>query len=93
MKKDVLIYVKGMQEYSVSSFENSSIEFFIEGKFYKKGESYFVMYKESELIGFVGMIIIFKIQFDFIILICWGDVILIFVFESGKRYILIYIID
>jgi len=40
MKKDVLIYVKGTQEYPVSSFENS-IEFFTEGKFYKKGRKLF----------------------------------------------------
>lgn len=93
MKKDVLIYVKGTQEYPVSSFENSSIEFFTEGKFYKKGESYFVTYKESELTGLAGTTTTFKIQPDLITLIRWGDVTSTFVFEPGKRHISTYVTD
>lgn len=92
MKKDVLIYVKGTQEYPVSSFENS-IEFFTEGKFYKKGDSYFVTYKESELTGLEGTTTTFKIQPDLITLIRWGDVTSTFIFEPGKRHISTYITD
>lgn len=92
MKKDVLIYVRGSQEYPITSHENS-IEFFTEGKFYKKGESYFVTYKESELTGLAGTTTTFKIQPDHITLIRWGDVTSTFVFEPGKRHISTYITD
>lgn len=92
MKKDVLIFVKGTQEYPVSNFENS-IEFFTEGKFYKKGESFYVTYKESELTGFEGTTTTFKIQPNHITLIRYGDVTSTLIFEPGKRHISTYITE
>lgn len=89
MKKDVLIFLKGTQEYPLIEYENS-IEFFTEGKFYKKGESYFVTYKESELTGLDKTTTTFKIQPNLVTLIRYGDVTSTLIFEQGKRHLSTY---
>jgi len=89
MKKDVLIILKGTQEYPNIEYENS-IEFLTEGKFYKKGEIYYVTYKESELTGLDGTTTTFKIQPDIITLHRFGEVSSTLYFEQGKRHISTY---
>jgi len=89
MKKDVLITLKGSQEYIPFEMENK-IEFFTEGKYYKKGEAYFLTYKESEITGFKGTTTTFRIQPNLLTLIRFGGVNSSLVFEEGKRHMSVY---
>ncbi|MEG0571024.1 MAG: DUF1934 domain-containing protein [Oscillospiraceae bacterium] len=59
MKKEVLIKIKGIQ---VIDGEKSTTELFTLGNMYKKNDSYFLSYKESETTGFEGCNTILKIE-------------------------------
>ncbi|MEZ0536988.1 DUF1934 domain-containing protein [Caldicellulosiruptoraceae bacterium PP1] len=92
MKQDALIKVTGTQEYPLMDYQNK-IEFFTEGKYYKKGKTYYITYKESELTGLNGTTTTFKIQNDFVTLIRFGDISSTLVFEPGKRHVSMYSTD
>ena len=47
MNKNVIISVRGTQ--AAANHETSEMELVTEGKYYKKGNAYYVTYKESEV--------------------------------------------
>lgn len=51
MKKDVLINIKGIQS---ANGESDVTELFTQGLLYRKRESYYITYEESETTGFAG---------------------------------------
>ena len=53
MNKKCIISIKGLQTY-VSGEDDSDIELFTEGEFYKADGVYFCEYKESEITGLSG---------------------------------------
>lgn len=59
MKKEVLITIKGIQ--TVEN-EKDTTELFTQGNFYKKDNSYYITYDESETTGYEGCTTTLKIE-------------------------------
>lgn len=51
MKKDVLINIKGVYD---TEDDRDVVEIFTTGTYYKKGDSYFISYNDTEATGFKG---------------------------------------
>lgn len=86
MNKNVIISVKGSQ--SVDKKDVNQLELVTEGRYYKKGNTYYVTYKESDLTGMEGTTTTLKIAKDGkVTLIRFGKVNSQFVFEQGQRHI------
>jgi uncharacterized beta-barrel protein YwiB (DUF1934 family) len=86
MNKNVIISVKGNQ--AMDREESNIMELVTEGKYYKKGNSYYVTYKESDLTGMEGTTTTLKICEDGkVTLMRFGTVNSQFVFEQGQRHI------
>jgi uncharacterized beta-barrel protein YwiB (DUF1934 family) len=86
MNKNVIISVKGNQ--SMDKEDSNIMELVTEGKYYKKGNSYYVTYKESDLTGMDGTTTTLKICNDGkVTLIRFGTVNSQFVFEQGQRHV------
>ncbi len=82
MNKNVLITVKGNQQYSDDS---DSIELITEGKYYKKGDNYFITYKETELTGMEGTTTTLKVSEDKVTLMRFGTNNSQLIFEKGEK--------
>lgn len=86
MNKNVIISVKGTQ--TAESQDENKLELVTEGKYYKKGSTYYVSYKESDLTGMEGTTTTLKICDDGkVTLMRFGTVNSQFVFEKGQRHI------
>ena len=90
MKKDVIISLVGTQE---ADGDKDKIELITEGNFYKKGDDYYVTYKESELTGMEGSHT--QVRFEranpgLVTMMRNGSVNTILVFEAHKRHICTY---
>jgi len=59
MKKDVLINIKSIHN---SEDDHDVIELFTTGQYYKSGESYYIIYDESEATGFEGSTTTLKVE-------------------------------
>ncbi|MBN2851220.1 MAG: DUF1934 domain-containing protein [Clostridia bacterium] len=83
--KDVIISLKGYSDHE------QKLEFVTEGKYYKKGNQYFITYNESEMTGMDGTTTTLKVSDQVVSLIRFGAVNSNFVFQEGKvntsRYI------
>lgn len=88
MKKDVIISVKGSQ-ISEDSDENV-MELITEGKYYKKGDTYFITYKESEVTGMKGTTTTLKVADNMVTLMRFGSVNSQFVFQRGQKHVSYY---
>ncbi|MCX8129080.1 MAG: DUF1934 domain-containing protein [Clostridia bacterium] len=88
MNKNVIISVKGTQT-SVNQ-DVSELELLTEGKYYKKGSSYFVTYKESEVTGMEGTTTTLKISEGRVTLMRFGAVNTQFIFERGQKHVSYY---
>lgn len=89
MNKNVIISVKGTQAYE--NQEVNELELVTEGKYYKKGDTYYVTYKESEVTGMVGTTTTLKVSDDGIVtLLRFGQVNTQFVFEKGQKHMCYY---
>lgn len=88
MKKDVIISVKGSQ-ISDDSDENV-MELITEGKYYKKGDTYFITYKESEVTGMKGTTTTLKVAGNTVTLMRFGSVNSQFVFQRGQKHVSYY---
>ena len=60
MKKDVTINIRGV--YSYENEESDVIEMFTTGEYYRKGDSYYISYLESEATGFDGARTTLKVE-------------------------------
>jgi uncharacterized beta-barrel protein YwiB (DUF1934 family) len=88
VKKDVIISVKGSQ-ISEDSDENV-MELITEGKYYKKGDTYFITYKESEVTGMKGTTTTLKVADNMVTLMRFGSVNSQFVFQRGQKHVSYY---
>ncbi|MGI6778519.1 MAG: DUF1934 domain-containing protein [Acetivibrionales bacterium] len=88
MNKDVIISVKGSQ--TAENQQDDILELVTEGKYYKKGETYYVSYNESEVTGMEGTTTTLKVDGDIVTLIRFGAVNSQFVFQKGQRHICHY---
>ncbi len=87
MNKNVLISVKGNQQYSDDS---DSIELITEGKYYKKGDNYFITYKETEITGMEGTTTTLKVGKDKVTLMRFGENNSQLIFEKGQKHLCHY---
>ncbi|MBP5427458.1 MAG: DUF1934 domain-containing protein [Clostridiales bacterium] len=86
MNKDVIISVRGIQT-SPNDKEANQMELVTEGKYYKKGNSYYITYKESKVTGMEGTTTMVKVCEDGLVtLIRFGTVNTQFMFKEGKKY-------
>jgi len=87
MNKNVIISVKGRQNHGG---EENSIELVTEGKYYKKGDHYFVTYKETEITGMEGTTTTLKIEDNKVTLMRFGENNSQLVFEKGQKHLCYY---
>ncbi len=88
MNKNVIISVKGTQ--SSEGSDTSRLELVTEGKYYKKGDSYYVTYKESEVTGMEGTTTTLKVSGGTVTLMRFGSVNSQFIFEEGQKHVSYY---
>jgi len=79
MQKDVLISLKGFNG------KEKQLEFITLGKYYKKGEYYYVTYDGTKMIGMEGTTTTLKVENNKVSLIREGLVNSNFIFEEGKE--------
>lgn len=88
MQKSVIISVKGTQ--SNEHTDPNVIELVTEGKYYKKGNIYYVTYKESEVTGMEGTTTTLKIDDGIVTLMRFGAVNSQFIFQQGQKHLSYY---
>lgn len=88
MKKDVIITIRGLQNFEDA--DNDSIELVTSGRFYEKGGSYYVSYKESELTGLGDTTTTVKIEDDKVTVMRFGELQTHMIFEEGQKHISYY---
>ncbi|MGB9780224.1 DUF1934 domain-containing protein [Caldanaerobacter sp.] len=82
--KKAIISVKGMQRNDID--EVDTIELITEGSFYIKGDTFYVVYEESELSGMDGTTTTLKITRDKVTLLRFGTNKSKMIFEKNKRH-------
>jgi uncharacterized beta-barrel protein YwiB (DUF1934 family) len=88
MNKNVIISVKGVQASPDQDF--SEIELITEGKYYKKGDTYYITYKESQMTGMEGTTTTLKVDDGIVTLMRFGLVNTQFIFEQGQKHVSYY---
>ncbi len=88
MKKDVLITIKGLQNYEDQ--DEDTIELVTNGTYYKKDEDYYIVYKESEITGLGSTTTTVKIEPNRVTVIRFGDTQSHMIFEEGEKHISYY---
>ena len=88
MKKDVIITIKGLQNYDEAG--DDSIELVTSGRYYEKNGNYYVSYKESELTGLGETTTTLKIEPNKVTVMRFGDLETHMVFEAGQKHISYY---
>ncbi len=81
--KKVLVSVKGQSGLG----DEGLMELITEGKLYKKGNAFYVSYKETGMTGMEGTTTTLKIEENRVTLIRHGTVSSTFVFEEGRKNI------
>jgi len=84
INKNVIISVKGLQA-SIDQ-EINEIELVTEGKYYRKGDTYYISYKESQVTGMEGTTTTLKVVDGIVTLLRFGLVNTQFVFELGRKH-------
>jgi len=85
MNKNVIISLKGNQ--TIANQDSSKMELVTEGKYYKKGNTYYITYKESEVTGMSGTTTTLKISDGVVTLMRFGSVNSQMVFQEGQKHI------
>lgn len=88
MTKDVMISIRGLQEYE--GIDNDSIEFVTRGTLTSIKDGYNLTYAESELTGMEGTVTSFDIIQNRVVLTRTGPVCSEMVFEAGRRHLSLY---
>ncbi|QNU66638.1 DUF1934 domain-containing protein [Ruminiclostridium herbifermentans] len=88
MSKDVIINVKGTQ--IDTSSDTNTLELITEGKYYQKGNNYYITYKESEVTGMLGTTTTLKVGDGVVTLMRFGKVNSQFVFQKGQKHVSSY---
>ena len=88
MKKDVIISIRGLQEQDGEA--GDPITLVTPGRFYRKNDSYYISYEESELTGLAGTRTTLRVKPDYVKLVRTGLYPSELVFELGKRHLSLY---
>lgn len=88
MKKNVLISIQGLQNYS--GMDSDNMELVTEGQLESDGDTLRLSYEESELTGMEGTTTLFHVEPEKVTLLRMGTVSSEMVFERGKRHMSIY---
>lgn len=88
MHKDVIISVKGSQVSPDN--EASTLELVTEGRYYRKGDTYYVSYKESEVTGMEGTTTTLKVSNGIVTLMRFGTINSQFIFQEGQKHVSYY---
>lgn len=88
MKKDVIITIRGLQQYEDSDADR--IELVTEGRFYRKGETYYATYRESALTGLGDTTTTMKFEPNRVTVVRFGDTHTHLVFEEGQKHLSYY---
>ena len=91
MKKDVIISIRGLQEQDGES--GDPITLVTPGRYYRKNDSYYISYEESELTGLAGTRTTLRVKPDFVKLVRTGLYPSELQFELGKRHMSLYHTD
>lgn len=84
MGQDVTIRIKSTQ--TDTAGEQSVIEFFTLGRYYKKNDTYYLMYEESEISGLEGSTTTLKVRPRDVTLIRMGKAAMQHRFREGQRH-------
>ena len=89
MEKDVVISIKGMQQYEDT--DPDTIELVTQGRLQREGESYTLSYQESEVTGLgVGTLTTIQVDGGQVTLMRAGEVNAQMVFQEGRRHLSMY---
>lgn len=88
MNKSVIISVKGTQ--TAVNKDTNILELVTEGKYYKKGNTYYITYRESEVTGMEGTTTTLKVTEGVVTLMRFGSVNSQLVFERGQKHVSYY---
>ena len=88
MEKDVVISIKGMQQYVDS--DPDTIELVTAGRLHREGESYTLSYQESELTGLEGTMTTIQVEGEQVTLMRVGEFNAQMVFQEGRRHMSMY---
>ena len=88
MEKDVVISIKGMQQYVDS--DPDTIELVTAGRLHREGESYTLSYQESELTGLDGTLTTIQVEGEQVTLMRVGEFNAQMVFQEGRRHMSMY---
>ena len=88
MKKDVTISIRGLQEQDGEA--GDPITLVTPGRYYRKNDSYYISYEESELTGLAGTRTTLRVKPDFVKLVRTGLYPSELQFELGKRHMSLY---
>ena len=88
MEKDVVISIKGMQQYEDA--DPDTIELVTEGRLQKEGESYTLSYQESEVTGLEGTLTTIQVEGEQVTLMRMGEFNAQMVFQEGRRHLSMY---
>ena len=88
MEKDVVISIKGMQNYEGE--ESDTIELVTEGRLTRDEGGYTLSYQESELTGLEGTLTTFQIEPERVTLLRVGEYTSQMVFQEGRRHMSMY---
>lgn len=91
MKKDVIISIRGLQEQDGET--GDPITLVTPGRYYRKNDSYYISYEESELTGLAGTRTTLRIKPDYVKLVRTGLYPSELLFELGKRHMSLYHTD
>ena len=88
MKKDVIISIRGLQEQDGEA--GDPLTLVTPGRYYRKNDSYYISYEESELTGLAGTRTTLRVKPDFVKLVRTGLYPSELQFELGKRHMSLY---
>ncbi|RCX17852.1 uncharacterized beta-barrel protein YwiB (DUF1934 family) [Anaerobacterium chartisolvens] len=86
--KNVIISVSGTQ--AIIDQGINHVELVTEGRYYKKADTYYAVYKESEVTGMEGTTTTLKISDRSVTLMRFGTVNTQFIFEQGQKHMSYY---
>lgn len=89
MKKDVIITIKGLQNFDEAEDERN-VELVTSGSFYEKNGNYYIKYKESELTGLGDTTTTVKVEKNKVTVIRFGELETHMIFEEGQKHISYY---
>lgn len=86
--KNICVYIRSTQKSKDNGTD--SIEFYTEGKYYIKGASHYITYKESEISGMEGTTSTIKVEPDAVTLIRTGSISSKLIFKKSEATVTTY---